>query len=287
MKTAVLGLGAMGGNMARNLAKLGHLATVWNRTQSKAAVLAEELNVSVAPNPAAAAEAADLVITCVSRDADVEAVVESAAPGLAAGKIIVDTSTISAKTTKILAGRLAANGVSFLDSPVSGGVEGARLGTLVMMVGGDEMALERARDTLGAIAKQIAYMGPSGSGQITKAVNQIMCAGINQAVTEALAFGVAQGIDIERAIDVVRGGAAGNWFLDHRGKTMVKFDFATGFKVALHLKDLAIAQAMAQANPAAAIPIIEMTIHHYEELMAAGYGDEDISALYRIKSGKL
>lgn len=287
MKTAVLGLGAMGANMARNLAKHGHLAAVWNRTESKATILAEDLNVTAAPSPAAAAERAELVITCVSRDTDVEAVVEGARPGLAAGSIVVDTSTISAETTKALAKRLAADDIDFLDGPVSGGVEGARLGSLVMMVGGDETALERARQTLGAIAKQIAYMGPSGSGQITKAVNQIMCAGINQAVTEALAFGAAQGIDIERAIDVVRGGAAGNWFLDHRGKTMVNYDFAIGFKVALHHKDLTIAQAMAQAKPTAATPIIEMTLHHYEQLMAAGYGDEDISALYRIKSGKL
>ena len=144
--------------------------------------------------------------------------------------------------------------------------------------------MESARDTLAAIAKNIVHMGPTGSGQATKAVNQIMAAGINQAVTEALAFGQANGLNMDKVIDVVATGAAGNWFLDHRGKTMVQGRFEPGFKLALHHKDLSICQAMGrELDTEQAWPMIEMTLIHYQKLMEQGYGEEDISALYRLK----
>jgi 3-hydroxyisobutyrate dehydrogenase len=167
---------------------------------------------------------------------------------------------------------------------VSGGVEGARSGTLAMMVGGDVEVLEQVRPVLEVVAGRITHMGPVGSGQATKAVNQIMAAGINQAVSEALAFAEAQTLPLDKVIDVVGSGAAGNWFLDHRGRSMVERHFTPGFKVALHHKDLQICQQMAQEF-GVALPLVEMTLIHYRRLMEAGFGDEDISALFRHKSG--
>lgn len=283
MRVAVLGLGAMGGPMALNLHRAGQLAAVWNRTPSVAAELTVGAEVPRAESPASAARCADIIITCVSRDADLNEVIEAALPGLGPGGIIADTSTVSAATARALAGRVAQHGGAFLDCPVSGGVEGARNGTLAMMVGGDAAALERARPALASIAANIVYMGPSGSGQATKAVNQIMCAGIAEAVTEALAFGKAMGLDLERVIDVVSRGAAGSWFLDKRGRSMVAGRFDPGFKLALHHKDLEICRAMSQASTGARLPTVELTLAHYEQLMRAGHGTEDISALYRIK----
>ena len=156
-----------------------------------------------------------------------------------------------------------------------------------MMVGGDESVLDRARPTLEAIAANIAYIGPSGSGQACKAVNQLLAAGINQAVTEALAFGEVMGLDMDKVVDIVATGAAGNWFLDHRDKTMLAGNYAPGFKLALHHKDLAICQAMLQDACDAKLPMIEMTLIHYQRLMEQGFGDEDISALFRLKKAQL
>jgi len=146
----------------------------------------------------------------------------------------------------------------------------------------DAAVLKRARPVLEVIGKRIAHMGPVGSGQATKAVNQIMAAGINQAVTEALAFAEAQGLPLDKVVEVVSAGAAGNWFLDKRAPTMLRGEFPHGFKVALHHKDLGICKAIA-AQYGVALPVVEMTLIHYARLMAAGYGDEDISALFREK----
>jgi len=161
-------------------------------------------------------------------------------------------------------------------------VEGANKGTLAMMVGGDAQVLERVRPVLAAMTARIEHLGGHGAGQACKAVNQIMCAGINQAVTEALAFAEAQGLPMEKVIEVIAGGAAGNWFLQHRGKTMTQNQFAPGFKLALHHKDLKIAQHMAQ-HAGVGCPVTTTTLADYAKLMAKGYGDEDISALYRLK----
>ena len=171
---------------------------------------------------------------------------------------------------------------AFLDAPVSGGIEGARNGTLAMMVGGDAGVLERVRPVLDSIAGRIEHMGPVGAGQATKAVNQVMAAGINQAVSEALAFAEALELPLDKVIEVVGGGAAGNWFLDHRGPAMSKGKFSPGFRVALHHKDLLICKQMAAAF-GVSMPVVEMTLIHYRRLMQAGYGDEDISALFREK----
>jgi len=191
-------------------------------------------------------------------------------------------STVSSATAQQAAAILYAKQASFLDAPVSGGVEGAKNGTLAMMVGGEATVLARVRPILQAMTARIEHLGDTGAGQACKAVNQIMCAGINQAVTEALAFAEAQGLDLDKVIDVVSGGAAGNWFLAHRGKTMTQGVFQPGFKLALHHKDLLICQQMAQ-QVAVASPLVEATLNDYAQLMQQGFGDEDISALYRLK----
>ena len=283
MKTGVIGLGAMGSGMALNLHKAGHLHGVWNRTRGKAAGVAQETGAILYEAPADLASECELILLCVSRDADVLELVEQVAATAGTGSIVVDTSTVSSNTAKLAAERLAETGVAFLDCPVSGGVEGARKGTLAMMAGGDPAVLARAEGTLMSIAASITLIGSTGSGQACKAVNQIMCAGVNQAVTEALAFGEAMGLDMHKVVDVVARGAAGNWFLDHRGKTMLVNDNDTGFKLNLHHKDLTICKAMLEQLDSVSLPLVDTTLRQYEQLMEQGYGDEDISALYRLK----
>lgn len=285
MKAGLIGLGAMGLGMARNLAKAGLLAAVYNRTESKAHDLADELRVSAHTDPAELGQVVDVVLICISADQDVLAVVNAIADSIKPGTVVIDMSTVSSDTALQTAAILAEKQVDFLDAPVSGGVEGANNGTLVMMVGGDADALERVRPVLAAMTKRIVHMGPVGMGQATKAVNQIMCAGISQAVTEALAFGQAQGLPMDKVVDVISGGASGNWFLEHRGLTMTQGAFAPGFKLALHHKDLNICRHMAQKS-GSAIPLSDKTVKDYEQLMAQGFGDEDISALYRLKRDK-
>lgn len=283
MKVGMIGLGAMGVGMARNIAKAGYLTGVYNRTAIKAQNLAAELNVTAFRQPEELAANVDTVLICVSADNDVLAVVDSLATTIQPGAVVVDMSTVSSDTAKQAAAMLAAKQATFLDAPVSGGVEGAKTGALAMMVGGDRDALEKVRPILESMAQCIMHMGPSGSGQATKAVNQVMAAGINQAVTEALAFAQSQHLPMEKVIEVISGGAAGNWFLQHRGPSMTNGVFAPGFKLMLHHKDLKICQSMAKQT-AASTTLIDMTIADYERLMAAGYGEEDISALYRLKA---
>jgi 3-hydroxyisobutyrate dehydrogenase len=278
-----IGLGAMGAPMAHNLYQAGYLAAVWNRSRQRLGAFLQEHPLAAAESPAAVAERARVLFSCVSADADLLEVVEQLLPGLQDGAVLIDCSTVSRAAALAAADKVAAYGADFLDAPVSGGVEGARTGTLAMMVGGDLQALEQVRPVLEAVAGRVTHMGAVGSGQATKAVNQIMAAGINQAVTEALAFAEAQGLPLDKVIDVVGSGAAGNWFLDQRGRSMVEWRFAPGFKVNLHHKDLQICQQMAQQF-GVSLPVVEMTLIHYRRLMEAGFGDEDISALFRQKS---
>ena len=284
MKTGVIGLGAMGDPMACNLHRAGHLETIWNRSAGKAQQLGSKLGVPVATSPAALAEQCELIILSVSADEDVLQVIEALRPGLSADKIVLDTSTVSRETAQQAAALLKQNNTAFLDGPVSGGIEGARKGTLAMMVGGDSAILDQIQPVLDSISARVEHMGPVGAGQSTKAVNQVMAAGINQAVTEALAFAQALDLPMDKVIEVVGSGAAGNWFLDHRGPSMTQGTFEPGFRVALHHKDLAICKQMAEQFDVA-LPVIEMTLIHYRRLMEAGFGDEDISALFREKRG--
>ncbi len=280
MNTAFIGLGAMGRSMAANLQRAGHLARAWNRTRSRVQAFTAEHGIELAETPAEAVHGCAQVITCVSADADLNLVIDSLLPGLQTGAVVVDCSTVGAETARAVAEKIRGAGGSFLDAPVSGGIEGARNATLAMMVGGNAAVLERVRPVLAAMAARIVHMGPVGAGQATKAVNQIMAAGINQAVTEALAFGTARGLDADKLIEVIGQGAAGNWFLDHRGTSMTGGCFDPGFKVALHHKDLRICRAM--AGPVR-LSVVEQTLGDYQRLLDQGHGDEDISALYRIK----
>lgn len=284
MKVGVVGLGAMGAPMARNLHRAGLLAQVWNRSADKAQALAAETGCIAAPDPESLARACAVVISCVSADRDLLAVVDALLPGAHAGLIVCDCSTIAADTAREAAQRLAATGTAFLDTPVSGGVEGAQKGTLSVMAGGEAAALDRARPALEAISARITHMGPVGSGQATKAVNQIMCAGIGLAVTEALAFGGALGLDLDKVVDVVSAGAAGNWFVEKRGHTMIRDDNAVGFKTRLLIKDLEICLAMARAA-GGRLPTVETVLPQYRRLVDEGFGDEDHSALFRLQRG--
>ena len=282
LKAGFIGLGSMGAAMARNVAKAGLLGAVWNRTESRAAELARELAVTPALTPADLARQTDVILLCVSADADVLEVIQQLLPALAPGKTVVDMSTVSRETAREAARQVHDLGADFLDAPVTGGMEGARHGTLAIMVGGHEDTLERIRPILCAMGQRIVHMGEIGMGQSAKAVNQVLCAGINEAVTEALAFGERLGLDLDKLIQVLSGGAAGNWFLEKRGPTMTRDSFAPGFKLALHHKDLAICLAMAEPL-GVSLPLTSITLEHYRELMTAGYGEEDISALYRLK----
>lgn len=284
MRVGIIGLGAMGRGMAANLAQSEHETWVWNRTPSVATTLSEQCPVQVAGAPEQLAAAVDVVLTCVSADADVLAMLEAMSPALNDRHVVIDTSTIRASTAEQLARRAAEYGAAFLDAPVSGGKEGARLGTLSMMVGGDAATLERVRPVLDVITARISHMGPVGSGQKTKAVNQVMAAGINQAVSEALAFAHAMQLPLEKVLAVVSNGAAGNWFVDHRGPTMIQHAFEPGFKLALHHKDLGICQALAE-QCGGQLSVVEQTLQDYESLMADDKGDLDISALYSLKTG--
>lgn len=283
MKTGFIGLGAMGLPMARNLGKAGLLSAAYNRTRDKALALAAETGCAAAATVEDLASGCDAVVICVSADADVLAVADQLTRAEQPNLLVIDCSTVAADTAREAARRLHAAGGRFLDCPVSGGTEGAKNGTLSIMVGGDPGDVADATPILEAMGGNIAHMGPVGAGQATKATNQIMVAGINQAVTEALAFGQAQGLPMDRLIGALEQGAAGNWFLTHRGPTMVRGEYPLGFKVALHAKDLRICQAMAAAR-GVRLPVVEMTLVHYGRLLDGGSTDEDISALFRLKS---
>jgi 3-hydroxyisobutyrate dehydrogenase len=283
MKTGVIGLGVMGGAMALNLHKAGSLHRVWNRTSSKANNINNVTGVELSNSIKDLAKDCDVIITCVSRDEDVLEVIGEIASGIQSGTIVIDTSTISSDTAKNAAAIIGNKGGGFLDCPVTGGSEGAKNATLSLMVGGDELVLEKAREVLSVIGKKIVHIGPTGSGQACKAVNQVICAGINQAVTEGLSFGQGMGLDMDRVLEAISAGAAGNWFMDHRGKTMLAGTFDPGFKLKLHRKDLKICLDMASSMNKADLPLTKMTVTDYEVLMDQGHGDEDISTLFRLK----
>ena len=281
MRAGFIGLGAMGMNMARNLHRAGLLTTLWNRTPEKAKALAAELGCRAADSPASLAGDVDAVVLCVAADADVLDVVAQLAPALKTGSLVIDCSTVSAQTAQRASELL--RGSDFLDCPVSGGVEGARDGTLVIMVGGAAEAFERARPLLGALGKTITHFGPTGSGQAAKATNQIMCAGIIEAVAEAMAFAHAEGLPLPQLVDTLGKGAGSSWYFVHRAPNMIRGTYPAGFKVRLHAKDLGICRAMA-ARFGVTLPVVEQVLGVYDELIARGYGDEDISAAYRLSA---
>jgi 3-hydroxyisobutyrate dehydrogenase len=283
MRVGFVGLGAMGMHMARNLHRAGLLTAVWNRTPEKARTLAGELNVQAPATLEALGASVDAVVTCVSADTDVLEVVQELAKSLKSGAIVLDSSTVSAETARKAADILHPRSVEFLDCPVSGGTEGARDATLAIMVGGSEQAFERAGPILAAMGKTVTHFGPTGSGQAAKATNQIMCAGIIEAVSEAMAFARAQGLPLDKIVDTLGKGAGSSWYFVHRAPNMVRGAYPAGFRVRLHEKDLTICRDMA-ARFGVALPVVERMLDEYAELVARGYGDEDISATFRLKS---
>ena len=282
LRTGVIGLGAMGAPMARHLADKGYLQGVWNRTASKAAELAAELGSWHAGSPAELAGKCDILLTCVSADPDLEAVVDACLPGLSKGSVLVDTSTVSPTTTVTLADRLAQAGVEYADAPVSGGVEGAINGRLVAMVGAELATFSRIKPVIGSFSASVTHMGPVGSGQASKAINQVVVAGVAEAVCEALALSEKLNLPRERLLSVLSSGAADGWFLRHRGLSMLEGRFEKGFKQSLLLKDLRIVESLARELDIS-LPVVESAIRDYEALVALGEGDNDISGLIRHK----
>jgi 3-hydroxyisobutyrate dehydrogenase len=283
VRVGFVGLGTMGAAMAARLAAAGFEVAVHNRTRAREEPLAE-LGAARAASPAEAARGAELVVVIVSDTPDVEQVVfgaEGIAEGLAPGALVVDMSTIAPDATRGYAARLAERGAAWLDAPVSGGSEGARNGTLSIMVGGEAADLERARPVLSAMGTTITHVGPVGSGQLAKAMNQVVIAGTYAAVAEGIVLGLKAGIDVEAALAALAGGAAGSWGLVHRGPNVVRNDYPLGFRVRLHRKDLGIALEAARAL-GAPLPVAALVEQWETGLIARGHGDEDVSAIARV-----
>jgi 3-hydroxyisobutyrate dehydrogenase len=282
MRVAFIGLGTMGAAMALNILKAGHELTVFNRTREKEAALAKA-GADRASSPAEAARAADVVITCVSDTPDVEEVIlgdGGVIRGAAPGTIVVDMSTISPSTTRRIAETLGKKNLKMIDAPVSGGSEGARLGTLAIMVGGAADDVNKAMPVLEAMGKTITHVGPIGAGQVTKAINQIVIAGTYLSVAEGMTLGIKAGLDMQKVIAAIRGGAAGSWILDNRAANVVKNNYPLGFRVRLHRKDLVI--ALEAARELGVIMPCGALVEQIENgLLAQGYGDEDVSAIGR------
>ena len=281
-RIAFVGLGTMGAAMAANLHRAGFEVTVWNRTPGRAGALLE-LGVREAANPAAAAAASDIVVSCVSDTPDVEGVLfgaDGVSSGLAAGGLVIDCSTISPAATAGFAARLRVQGIGFVDAPMSGGSEGARLGTLTFFVGGEPADAERANPVLAAMGKTITHFGPAGSGQAVKAVNQVVIAGIYLGVAEGMILAMKAGLDPESVVTALGGGVAKSWILENRSAKMIANDYPLGFRTSLHLKDLVIALELARST-GTTLPVASLAAQLESGLVARGYGDEDMSNLAR------
>jgi len=277
-----IGLGIMGGGMAHNLLRAGFDLTVWNRTASKMDGLVDA-GASPAASPADLARRCDVVVVCVSDTPDVEAVLfapDGVVHGAREGTLIIDCSTISPLRTVEFAERLAESGVHLLDAPVSGGSEGAAKGTLSIMAGGDGAQFERARPVLEAMGKTITHVGGSGAGQMVKLVNQILVAGSMLAVGEALLFAQAGGLDLDKTLQAVSGGAAGSWTLSNRGPQIVARDWRPGFMIDLQNKDLRL---VLDAADALGVPVLasSLVFNLYRTLQQRGCGQEGNHALVK------
>lgn len=282
MRLGFVGLGEMGRRMAARLVDAGHEVTVHNRTREREEPLAS-LGAARAASPADAATGAEVAVTIVSDTPDVEEVLfgpSGVAEGADPGAVVVDMSTISPTATRTFAERLAERNIGFLDAPVSGGTEGAERGTLTIFVGGAAEDLDRARPVLEVLGSTITHLGPAGSGQMAKTVNQVLVAGTFLAVAEGLVLGLEAGLDGALLIEALSGGAASSWALTNRGPRIVEGDYPLGFRVRLHLKDIRIALQEA-GRLGIPLPGARLVGELEEALIAAGYGDEDVSALAR------
>ena len=281
-KVAFLGLGVMGFPMAGHLkVKGGHDVTVYNRTTAKAEDWVKQYGGNLAVTPAEAAKDADFVFTCVGNDDDLRSVTlgaEGALAGMKPGAVLIDNTTASAEVARELFDAARAKGCDFVDAPVSGGQAGAENGVLTVMCGGEQAVYDRARPIIDAYARMVGLMGPAGSGQLTKMVNQICIAGLVQGLAEGIHFGKKAGLDIEKVIEVISKGAAGSWQMENRYKTMNagKFDF--GFAVDWMRKDLGIVLSEARRN-GATLPVAAIVDQFYGEVQAQGGNRWDTSSL--------
>ncbi|MEN1728907.1 MAG: NAD(P)-dependent oxidoreductase [Pseudomonadota bacterium] len=278
-----IGLGAMGWPMAGHLHAQGQLRAVWNRSGDKTEAFVEQHEgVEASASPAALAESVDAIAVCVSADEDLAAVVDALIPGLQQGQIVIDHSTVSPAAARKQAERLASLGVGFVDAPVTGGVEGAIKGQLAVMAGGAWDHYHDMIPFIDAYSRVHHHLGASGAGQSAKAVNQLMVAGIAEAVCESLALMDTLDLPREMMLELLGGGAAGNWFLDKRGRTMLADEFDIGFAPALLLKDLKICQALCD-DVQFDSSVLGQAIPDYQHLVDQNEPGRDISALIRIK----
>ncbi|KAA0970181.1 NAD(P)-dependent oxidoreductase [Aureimonas fodinaquatilis] len=281
-KVAFIGLGVMGYPMAGHLKrKGGHDVTVYNRTLAKAEKWAGEFSGSAEATPAKAAADADFVFMCVGNDDDIRSVTYGPDGILAAlkpGAILIDNTTASALMARELDEAVRAAGGRFLDAPVSGGQAGAENGVLTVMVGGEEADFNEARPVIDAYARMVGLMGPAGSGQLAKMMNQICIAGLVQGLAEAVQFGRNAGLDIQKVIEVISKGAAGSWQMENRHKTMIAQQYEFGFAAEWMRKDLGICLEEARAN-GSTLPITALIDQFYGEVIAMGGSRWDTSSL--------
>ncbi|MEZ5740884.1 MAG: NAD(P)-dependent oxidoreductase [Burkholderiaceae bacterium] len=283
-RVAFLGLGVMGGPMAAHLLAAGHQVTVYNRTAARAKAWVDKRGGgTAAATPREAAAQADIVFACVGNDDDLRSIVlgdDGAFAGMSKGSVFVDHTTASAKVARELHAEAQKRSLAFLDAPVSGGEAGAVNGALTVMCGGEQAVFERVRPVAMAFARAFTLIGPPGSGQLAKMVNQICIAGLLQGLSEGINFGLAAGLDMKLVLDVIGKGAAQSWQLENRGKTMVddKFDF--GFAVEWMRKDLGLCIDEANRN-GAPLPVTVLVDQFYKEVQRAGGARFDTSSLIR------
>jgi 3-hydroxyisobutyrate dehydrogenase len=278
MKVAFIGLGVMGFPMAGHLAGAGHTVRVFNRSPGKVAAWVEAHGGRACESVAEAVAGADLVAMCVGNDGDVRGVVGEGLPALAAGAVIVDHTTTSARLAREMAELAGAGGVHFLDAPVSGGEAGARAGQLAIMVGGDAQGVAKAEPVIDAYAKSIRHMGPAGSGQLTKMVNQICIAGVVQGLAEAVAFADRAGLDPGLVLEAISKGAAQSWQMDNRWASMARGEFEFGFAVDWMRKDLGLVLDEARSN-GARVEVTALVDQFYAEVQSMGGRRWDTSSL--------
>jgi len=283
-KVGFIGLGIMGGPMAKNLMEAGYELVLYNRTREKAEDLAGDGDAEVAGNPKEVAEGSDVIVTMLPDSPDVGDVVtgeDGVLEGIREGALLVDMSTISPVVTEELAEKVRERGASMLDAPVSGGDVGAIEGTLSIMVGGSEEDFERARPLFEVMGKTVNHVGPTGAGQVTKAANQVVVALTIEAVSEALVLGSKGGVAPEKILDVLSGGLAGNKVMEVKREKFLSHTFDPGFRSELHHKDLGIALA-AGREYGVVLPVTAIVDQMLLAMKRKGWGGEDHSALLRV-----
>ena len=278
-----IGLGVMGFPMAGHLSKAGHSVRVYNRTAAKSESWVQEHQGLAFDTPEAAASGADVVFVCVGNDNDVRDVVsgpQGALSAMKSGSVLVDHTTASAELARELAKAASEKDVGFIDAPVSGGQAGAENGALTIMCGGDKQAFDQVESVMACYARSCQLLGPTGSGQLTKMVNQLCITGLVQGLAEGLSFGIRAGLPMEQVIDVISKGAAQSWQMDNRARTMCQDSFDFGFAVDWMRKDLALCFAEAERN-GAEVPVAKLVDQFYKEVQAMGGNRQDTSSLMR------